>query len=157
MIIYRMVIVEGCCDQLMSSSLHTYIIISWHKSIVSSDWSDTMVWFGQILLLLSFYHPIYMIIGRDGTWAILMKNVCSFVNVTPGSCSSFLKLLSDSLSVTISRDSTSHMFSSNVKSPSTPISKCFPRNNICLLWLELYCFLRHSDFFSYLNIQADVC
>ena len=27
MIIYRMVIVEGCCDQLTSSSLHTYIII----------------------------------------------------------------------------------------------------------------------------------
>ena len=26
----------------------------WHKSIVSSDWSDTMVWFGQILLYLSF-------------------------------------------------------------------------------------------------------
>ena len=31
-----------------------YIIIGWHKSIVSSDWSDTMVWFGQILLYLSF-------------------------------------------------------------------------------------------------------
>ena len=59
----RMVIVEGHCTQLTSSSLHTYIIIGWHKSIVSSDWSDTMVWFGQILLLLSFYHPIYMIIG----------------------------------------------------------------------------------------------
>ena len=27
MIIYRMVIVEGRCDQLTSSSLHTYIII----------------------------------------------------------------------------------------------------------------------------------
>ena len=52
MIIYRMVIVEGHCTKLTSSSLHTYI--GWHKSIVSSDWSDTMVWFGQILLLLSF-------------------------------------------------------------------------------------------------------
>ena len=31
MIIYRMVIVEGRCDQLTSSSLHTYIIIGWHK------------------------------------------------------------------------------------------------------------------------------
>ena len=57
--IYRMVKVEGRCTQLTSSSLHTYIIIGWHKSIVSSDWSDTMVWFGQILLLLYFYHPIY--------------------------------------------------------------------------------------------------
>ena len=26
---------------------------------MSSDWSDTMVWFDQILLYLSFYHPIY--------------------------------------------------------------------------------------------------
>ena len=65
MIIYRMVIVEGRCDQLTSSSLHTYIIIGWHKSIVSSDWSDTMVWFGQILLLLYFYHPIYMILASN--------------------------------------------------------------------------------------------
>ena len=31
---------------------------------MSSDWSDTLVWFGQILLLLYFYHPIYMIIGK---------------------------------------------------------------------------------------------
>ena len=30
---------------------------------MSSDWSDTLVWFGQILLLLYFYHPIYMIIA----------------------------------------------------------------------------------------------
>ena len=63
MIIYRMVIVEGRCDQLTLSSLHTYIIIGWHKSIVSSDWSDTMVWFGQILLLLSF--TILYIISLD--------------------------------------------------------------------------------------------
>ena len=52
--VYRMWKVEGRCTQLTSSSLHTYIIIGWHKSIVSSDWSDTMVWFGQILLYLSF-------------------------------------------------------------------------------------------------------
>ena len=32
---------------------------------MSSDWSDTMVWFGQILLLLYFYHPIYMIIDHN--------------------------------------------------------------------------------------------
>ena len=62
MIIYRMVIVEGRCDQLTSSSLHTYIIIGWHKSKVTSDWLHTLVWFGQILLLLYFYHPIYMIL-----------------------------------------------------------------------------------------------
>ena len=31
-------------------------------SIVSSDWSDKMVWFGQILLLLYFYHPMHMIL-----------------------------------------------------------------------------------------------
>ena len=67
MIIYRMVIVEGRCDQLTWSSLHTHIIIGWHKSIVSSDWSDTMVWFGQILLLLYFYHPIYIIL--EFSWA----------------------------------------------------------------------------------------
>ena len=60
--IYRMVIVEGCCTKLTSSSLHTYIIIGWHKSIVSSDWSDTMVWFGQILLYLTF-HILY-------TWSL---------------------------------------------------------------------------------------
>ena len=46
--------VEGRCTQLTLSLLHTYIIIGWHKSTVSSDWSDTMVWFGQILLYLSF-------------------------------------------------------------------------------------------------------
>ena len=73
MIIYRMVIVEGRCDQLTLSSLHTYIIIGWHKSIVSSDWSDTLVWFGQILLLLYFYHPIYMILGLHAwLWLCLL-------------------------------------------------------------------------------------
>ena len=30
---------------------------------MSSDWSDTMVWFGQILLYLHFYHPIYIILA----------------------------------------------------------------------------------------------
>ena len=29
---------------------------------MSSDWSDTMVWFGQILLYLHFYHPVYIIL-----------------------------------------------------------------------------------------------
>ena len=58
----RMVKVEGRCTQLTLSSLHTYIIIGWHKSIVSSDWSDTMVWFGQILLYLTF-HILY-------TWSL---------------------------------------------------------------------------------------
>ena len=43
--------------------IRSKLFIGWHKSIVSSDWSDTMVWFGQILLYLSFYHPIYMIIA----------------------------------------------------------------------------------------------
>ena len=52
--VYRMWKVEGRCTQLTSSSLHTYIIIGWHKSIVSSDWSDTIVWFDQILLYLTF-------------------------------------------------------------------------------------------------------
>ena len=37
-----------------SSSFRSKLFIDWHKSIVSSDWSDTMVWFGQILLYLSF-------------------------------------------------------------------------------------------------------
>ena len=34
--------------------IRSKLFITWHKSIVSSDWSDTMVWFGQILLYLSF-------------------------------------------------------------------------------------------------------
>ena len=42
--------------------LYRLVVNMRHKSIVSSDWSDTMVWFGQILLLLYFYHPIHMII-----------------------------------------------------------------------------------------------
>ena len=29
---------------------------------MSSDWSDTMVWFGQILLYFNYCHPIYMIL-----------------------------------------------------------------------------------------------
>ena len=64
--VYRMVKVEGRCTQLMSSSLHKYIIIGWHKSIVSSDWSDTMVWFGQILLYLTF-HILYI-------WSLAWSN-----------------------------------------------------------------------------------
>ena len=47
-----------------------------------------------------------------------MKNVCSFVKLTPGKSSSFWMFLI-SRSVTISSASTSHKFSSNVKSPST--------------------------------------
>lgn len=46
--------------------IRSKLFIGWHKSIVSSDWSDTMVWFGQILLYLTF-HILY-------TWSlILMK------------------------------------------------------------------------------------
>ena len=62
--VYRIWKVEGRCTQLTLSSLHTYIIIGWHKSIVSSDWSDTMVWFGQILLYFNYYHPLHMILGK---------------------------------------------------------------------------------------------
>ena len=65
--VYRMWKVEGRCTQLTSSSLHTYIIIGWHKSIVSSDWSDTMVWFGQILLYLTF-HILYI-------WSLVLGKV----------------------------------------------------------------------------------
>ena len=50
--VYRMVKVEGCSSWHRLHYIH--IIIGWHKSIVSSDWSDTMVWFGQILLYLTF-------------------------------------------------------------------------------------------------------
>ena len=57
--IYRMVIVEGCCTMARSSSFRSKLFIGWRKSIVSSDWSDTMVCFGQILLYLHFYHPLY--------------------------------------------------------------------------------------------------
>jgi len=67
--VYRIWKVEGRCTQLTSSSLHTYIIIGWHKSIVSSDWSDTMVWFGQILLYLTF-HILY-------TWSLSRRDVKS--------------------------------------------------------------------------------
>ena len=61
--LYRMVIVEGCCTMARSSSYRSKLFIGWHKSIVSSDWSDTMVWFGQILLYFNYYHPVYMILG----------------------------------------------------------------------------------------------
>ena len=60
--VYRMVIVEGHCTMARSSSIRSKLFIGWHKSIVSSDWSDTMVWFGQILLYFNFYHPIHMIL-----------------------------------------------------------------------------------------------
>ena len=72
------------------------------------------------------------------TWAILMKNVCSFVKFTPGSSSCFSTLL-NILSVIISNDSTSHRFSSNVNSPSTPNHSgswalfLFPR-----YWLDIF-------------------
>ena len=56
--IYRMVIVEGCCTMARSSSFRRKLFIGWHKSIVSSNWSDTMVWFGQILLYFNYCHPI---------------------------------------------------------------------------------------------------
>ena len=58
MIIYRMVIVEGHCDKLLL--LISYIYYHWltKKSIVSSDWSDTML----DIAVTFFYHPIYMII-----------------------------------------------------------------------------------------------
>ena len=55
-IMYRMVIVEGRCDQLTSSSLHT------------------LVWFGQILLLLYFYHPIYMILGQIRRFTLVLEH-----------------------------------------------------------------------------------
>ena len=61
--VYRMVIVEGRCTIERSSSFRSKLFIGWHKSIVSSDWSDTMVWFGQILLYFYYYHPIYMILA----------------------------------------------------------------------------------------------
>ena len=51
--VYRMVIVEGRWTMARSSSFRSKLFIGWHKSIVSSDWSDTMVWFGQILLYLT--------------------------------------------------------------------------------------------------------
>ena len=76
--VYRMVKVEGRCTQLTLSSLHTYIIIGWHKSIVSSDWSDAMVWFGQILLYLYFYHPIYMILDFYLKSRFMMKKTVMF-------------------------------------------------------------------------------
>ena len=61
--IHRMVIVEGRCTMARSSSFRSKLFIGWHKSIVSSDWSDTMVWFGQILLYFNYCHPIHMILG----------------------------------------------------------------------------------------------
>ena len=52
------------------------------------------------------------------TWAMLMKNVCSLVKLTPGILSS-LSMLASSLLLIISRAWISQRFSSNVKSPST--------------------------------------
>ena len=40
---------------------------------MSSDWSDTMVWFGQILLYLYFYPPIYMILAY--TRVLVLKHI----------------------------------------------------------------------------------
>ena len=53
MIIYRMVIVEGRCTklQLLISYINNSLV---DTKVVSSDWLDIMVWFGQILLYLSF-------------------------------------------------------------------------------------------------------
>ena len=59
---YRMAIVEGSCTMARSSSFRSKLFIGWHKSIVSSDYSDTMVWFGQILLYFNYCHPIHMIL-----------------------------------------------------------------------------------------------
>ena len=57
--IYRMVIVEGHCTMARSSSW-SKLFIGWHKSIVCSDWSDTMVWLN--IAVPFFYHPIDMIL-----------------------------------------------------------------------------------------------
>ena len=43
---------------------------------MSSDWSDTMVWFGQILLYFNYYHPIYMILGLGRRVSWLWSNIC---------------------------------------------------------------------------------
>ena len=69
-----MVIVEGRCTMARSSSIRSKLFIGWHKSIVSSDCSDTMVWFGQILLYLHFYHPVYIILDKSSLniWNILV-------------------------------------------------------------------------------------
>ena len=33
---------------------------------MSSDWSDTTIWFGQIhIAVLNYYHPIHMILGYN--------------------------------------------------------------------------------------------
>ena len=53
--------------------MDTYIYNHSLTSIVSSDWSDTLVWFGQILLYLHFYHPVYIILGLN---FFFKKNVC---------------------------------------------------------------------------------
>ena len=45
------------------------MIIGWHKSIVSSDWSDTMM----DIAVTFFYHPIYMIIGWNSFEIILYR------------------------------------------------------------------------------------
>ena len=68
-----MVIVEGRCTMARSSSFRSKLLIGWHKSIVSSDWSDTMVWFGQILLYFNYYHPIYMILVLHTTVTYLPR------------------------------------------------------------------------------------
>ena len=61
-----------------------------------------------------------------------MKNVCSFVKLTPGRSSIFWMFFI-SRSVTISSASTSHKFSSNVKSPSTSSPTGWPLYRTCLL------------------------
>ena len=62
MIIYRMAIVEGRCDKLQL--LISYLYNHWLTQKYGSDWSDTMVWFGQILLYLSFTILYIWSLGR---------------------------------------------------------------------------------------------
>ena len=121
--VYRMVIVEGCCTMARLSSFRSKLFIGWHKSIVSSDWSDTIVWFGQILLYLSFCHPIYMILAPS-TW--LFTGYYTSWN---------MKLTSDFLVKYFYE--TSHWFNKIVKSGNFHGKRV---NELIRLFLRSFCF-----------------
>ena len=101
--VYRMVIVEGCCTMARSSSFRSKLYIGWHKSIVSSDWSDTMVWLVKYcctspitilyrwsLVLVDLVKGLICLSGSSGS-QVLHKTV------SPAIYSSFIKTQSSHL------------------------------------------------------------
>ena len=155
MIIYRMVIVEGICDQLTSSSLHTYIIIGWHKSIVSSDWSDTMVWFGQILLLLYFtILYIWSLVGmeRIGQWWLSVWLYHLQYHVSSDESTTELGSLISSVNIIISASS-DHI---NTLAPHISLCICIQSTTVMIAFaMSIFIFIRNIN--DPRKYSTDIC